>query len=68
MPLTIPVNGQIKLETYLIYTCSHTIWVRHTQSIYSKHPYIYVKENQNPIQMTASVGYIQQVLLQIESN
>ena len=40
----------------------------HAQSIYPMYPYTYFKGNQNPIQVTTCVGYIQQVLPYIESN
>ena len=69
LPLTIPVNSQIKLDSYLyIYLLSYSIGKVHAQSIYPKHPYTHFKGNQKPIQRKTSVGYIQQVLHQIESN
>ena len=40
----------------------------HNQSIYPKQPCHVIWENQNPIQRKTSVGYIQKVLLYIESN
>ena len=65
LPLTIPVNSQIKLDSYLyIYLLSYSTGKAHAQSIYPKHPYTYFKENQKPIQRKTSVGYIQKVLHQ----
>ena len=51
-----------------IYLPTYRTGKARAQSIYPKHPYTLFKGNQKPIQRKTSVGYIQQVLHQIESN
>ena len=68
-PLTIPVNSQIKLDSYLyLYLPTYSTGKGHEQSIYPQHPYTYFKGNQNPFQRKTSIGYIRKVLLYVESN
>ena len=56
MSLTIPVNSQIKSDSYLyIYLLSYSIGKGHEQSIYSKAPCYVIWGNKNPIQRKTSV-------------
>ena len=56
MSLTIPVNSQIKSDSYLyIYLLSYSTGKGHKQSIYPKHLCYVIWGNQNPIQRKTSV-------------
>ena len=68
-PLTIP-DKQLNQVGFIPLTIPALIGTDkgRAQSIYPKHPYPVIWGNQNPFQRKTCVGYIQKVLLYIESN